>query len=270
MRNWSRDQRGHMWPTSTYSPITGDHQLFSFLSCFPLQPFNQRLLLLSTCHLDDIVLYLWEWLVSNPQGSQWLSTPSPSDRYFHLQGLAIMLLFEHRTTHRAESTLKGQTELHDHCVGPLNAVECSIRWPFQKVQITVLSWAVWWITQFDRTQVMHAEISCPRRHVISLTHAIKDYLCEQITDLNPWPSLHLESRAPRSPAHHVEQITIPSLRQALAVHHLLQCRGERSATGLVLSFQRWSLLSPSGRCHHSTRRGQRLKHWPFERVCVHF
>lgn len=106
IRNRPEDQRywGQMRPASTYFPITALHQLFSFLSCFSLQPFNHGLLLLSTCHLDDIVLYLWERLVSNPQGSQWLSVPSPSDRYFHLEGLTIMLLFEHRATDGADST----------------------------------------------------------------------------------------------------------------------------------------------------------------------
>lgn len=80
-----------------------------------------------------------------------------------------------------------------------------MRWPFSKVQITTLSWTVCWIT---RTQQIHAGISLCT-HVISLTHVIRDYLCEQITDLNPWPSLHFESHAPCSLAHHIEQITIP-------------------------------------------------------------
>ncbi len=85
--------------------------------------------------------------------------------------------------------------------------KCSIRWPFQ-VQITVLwrqlrDWTVCWITLgkisligLNRyVQESHfARLRPP--HVIFLTHAIKDYLCEQITDQNPWPSLHLESRAP--------------------------------------------------------------------------
>lgn len=85
--------------------------------------------------------------------------------------------------------------------------KCSIRWPFQ-VQITVLwwqlrDWTVCWITLGKISLIglnrymQESHFACPRPlHVISLTHAIKDYLCEQIRDQNPWPSLHLESRAP--------------------------------------------------------------------------
>lgn len=71
---------------------------------FLCSPSASSSFLHSTCYLDDIVLYLWEWPVSNPQRSQWLSTQSPSDRYFRLQGLSIVLLFDHRAAHRAEST----------------------------------------------------------------------------------------------------------------------------------------------------------------------
>lgn len=45
-------------------------------------------------------------------------------------------------------------------------------------------------------QKSHFAWPCPL-HVISLTHAIKDYLWKQITELNPWPSLHLDSHALR-------------------------------------------------------------------------
>lgn len=235
MRHWPGQQSywGQMWPMGTYFSITGVHYLFSFLSCFSLQPFNHQLLLLSTCHLDDIALHLREWLLSNPQGSQWLSALCPSDRYFHLQGLTVVLLFEHRATDGAESTAQVKQTctpkrtctwadvfiimampsvwprkiiMHSKRAGGLNknVVKISI----SKVKITVLWWQLWdwrvcWITLGKicliglswYMQSSHFARPC-LLHVIFLTHAIKDYLCKWITEWNPWPLLHLESQAP--------------------------------------------------------------------------
>lgn len=57
----------------------------------------------------------------------------------------------------------------------------------------------------------HSACLCPLC-VISLTHAIKDHLYGQITNLNPVRSLHSESRARRRrPAHHARASTVPTL-----------------------------------------------------------
>lgn len=84
------------------------YSLFSLLSLS--SPSSGGSFLLSTCYLDDKVLYLWEWPLRNPQRTRWLSTQSPPDRYFHLQGLTTVLLFDHR----AAEDCTVQTDLAHH------------------------------------------------------------------------------------------------------------------------------------------------------------
>lgn len=100
------------WETDPGTRITEDRHCpqahtslsLKFINYSLYSPSTSGYFLLSTCNLEDIVLYLWEWPVSNPQRSQWLSTQSSSDRYFHLQGHTVVLLFDHRIRQRAEST----------------------------------------------------------------------------------------------------------------------------------------------------------------------
>ena len=56
------DQRhwGQMWPTSTYFPITAFIKYSLSSLVFLCSPSTSSSFLLSTCHHDDIGLYLWE------------------------------------------------------------------------------------------------------------------------------------------------------------------------------------------------------------------
>lgn len=88
------------------------------------------------------------------------------------------------------------------------------RWvPVSIIQITTLWWQLWnwtacWMTPgrigvIGLCRYMHKSHSaclCPLR-VISLTHAIKDHLYGQITNLNPSPCLETPARPSRSKNH---------------------------------------------------------------------
>ena len=114
--------------------------------------------------------------------------------------------------------------------------------------------------------------ACPRpQHVISLTHAIKCYLCEQITNLNPWPP-RFTSRAvlrDAGPSRWTNNNPFSSTGSCSPPFAAMQRREERYRTCLILFRDDHSshLQEDS-----TTARGTRTaaKHWPFERVCVHF
>lgn len=269
---------------------------------FPLLLFNVALHSAATFSSPtaiQIVLHLWEWPLPNPQRSQWHSTQSSSERNFHLQCPNTVLLFDHRTTYQAESTAQfKQTytpqrkwHLHYHC----NAVcltklqslcrakeqEVWTRMLFKSfaistVQITMLWWQLWdwtvcWMTLgkicltalYRYTQKPH--FACPHPLcVISLTHAIKDYLCWQKTKLSPRPCLNLRA---------VLWDPGPScwtnnslLQQTHAVQHLLQCRGERGSMGLFNPFQRWS--QRFSHLQEDIPTAHTEENWPFECCCM--
>lgn len=195
--------------------------------------FNHYLLLLSTCHLDDIVLYLWEWLMYNPQGVNGSQLHLLLTDIFTFKVLPSCFVWTHSNTQGWNMAQVKQTctplrtctmwwffiitempEMFEQQKSLCRAKEqkvctrmlfkCSIHWPFSKVQIT----ALWWQLQDlmnnlwgDISFMIYAEISlCMPSSTAChfLTHAIKGYVCGQITDLNPWPSLHLKSHALRS------------------------------------------------------------------------
>lgn len=140
------------------------------------------------------------------------------------------------------------------------------RWvPVSIIQITTLWWQLWnwtacWMTPgrigvIGLCRYMHKSHSaclCPLR-VISLTHAIKDHLYGQITNLNPSPCLETPARPSRSKNHssYFNRLT----------RSTICCNAEAwGAEGFLLSRQTWSRLSPSG-CQRSVE-GTGVDRWP--------
>lgn len=73
--------------------------------------FNHRLFLLSTCHLDDIVLHLWEWLMCNPQGVNGSQLHLNLTCIFTFKVLPSCFVWTHSNT-RGWKHCAGQTDLH--------------------------------------------------------------------------------------------------------------------------------------------------------------
>ena len=160
-----------------------------------------------------------------------------------------------------------------------NAVQIFDTLAISEVQITVLWWQLWeqtvgWIIQGQsvwqdstdtcRNLALHAP---PRLlNTLSLTSAIKDYLCKQITDQNPWPLASLREPCSEIPAHHVEQITIPFSGRLM--QSTICCNAEvRGVLQDLTSPFKHPL--PPGICQYSTKQGQQLNTDPLSMaVCI--